>query len=439
MSTAEPATTTGAKLVHVIRFFGASVADQVLLSGANFIAGFLMIRYTSDVDYGQFVLAQSAVLLLVSAQGAWLSGPLSAIVPSKPAETKRLMIGAVRASQSRFLRWVAISLLAIVATLYATGFLSANLALVAGATVLAGWAALQREYLRSVLIIYQRPHWMLRADTLYVVCLVTGISLAAYLRHSAGVCAIFTLVISAWAGMLVSHRMLSSDPGWISSDARPFLHELRALGVWATVGAATYWLFAQSYNYVLATRLDLTAVASVNAARLVIVPIFVFSLGVNNVLMPLAANWLTQIGLSRMLSRLAVVAVAISALDLVYISLAWHFRDWLIGTLLHKTFADRDRLLLLWACIALIFLPREVLQAGLFALRRVKSMATLIGLSAVVSLTLMWFGTARWGAAAVLIGQLAGECVNLVGLSWLLWIQVRRQSGSGRATGGSGI
>ncbi|MGP8114624.1 MAG: lipopolysaccharide biosynthesis protein [Steroidobacteraceae bacterium] len=389
-----------------------------------------MIRYTSDVDYGQFVLAQSAVLLLVSAQGAWLSGPLAAIVPSKPAATKRLMIGAVRASQSRFLRWVAVSLLAIAVTLYATGFLSASLALVSGTTILAGWATLQREYLRSVLIIYSRPHWMLRADTVYVICLVAGIALAAYLRHSAGVCAIFALVISAWAGMLVSHRMLSSDPGWISGDARPFLQEMRALGVWATVGAVTYWLFAQSYNYVLATRLNLTAVASVNAARLVIVPVTVFSLGINNVLMPLAANWLAQFGLARMLRRLAVVALAIIALDLVYISLAWIFRDWIIGSLLHKTIADRDRLLVLWACVALIFLPREVLQAGLFALRRVKSMARLIGLSAVVSLTLMWFGTARWGAAAVLIGQLAGECVNLVGLSWLVWIQVRLQSES---------
>ena len=430
MNTGKPATTTAAKLVHGLRFFGASVIDQVLLSGANFIAGFLMIRYTSDVDYGQFVLAQSAVLLLVSAQGAWLSGPLAAIVPSKPAATKRLMIGAVRASQSRFLRWVAVSLLAIAVTLYATGFLSASLALVSGTTILAGWATLQREYLRSVLIIYSRPHWMLRADTVYVVCLIAGIALAAYLRHSAGVCAIFALVISAWAGMLVSHRMLSSDPGWISGDARPFLQEMRALGVWATVGAVTYWLFAQSYNYVLATRLNLTAVASVNAARLVIVPVTVFSLGINNVLMPLAANWLTQFGLARMLRRLAVVALAIIALDLVYISLAWIFRDWIIGSLLHKTIADRDRLLVLWACVALIFLPREVLQAGLFALRRVKSMAWLIGLSAVVSLTLMWFGTARWGAAAVLIGQLAGECVNLVGLSWLVWIQVRLQSES---------
>ena len=430
MSTAKPATSTAARLAHMLGFFGAGVADQVLLSGANFIAGFLMVRYTDDADYGQFVLAQSALLLLVSAQGAWLSGPLSTIVPHKPPETKRVMIGAVRASQARFVRWVALSLLAIVATLYGAGLLSVSLALVIGTTILAGWATLQREYLRSVLLIYSRPHWMLRADAVYVVCLIGGITLAAFLGRPAGVCAILALMVAAWAGMLVSHRMLASDPGWVSSDARPYWREMRALGVWATVGAVIYWLFAQSYNYVLATRLNLTAVAAVNAARLVIMPVFVFSLGVNNLLMPLAANWLAQLGLSRMLRRLMFIALAITALDLVYLGLAWTYRGWLIGSLLHKTIADRDRLLALWACVALIFLPREVLQAGLFALRRVKSMASLIGLSAVVSLSLMWFGIGRWGAAAVLIGQIAGECVNLVGLSWLLWIKARRPAES---------
>jgi hypothetical protein len=57
-------------------------------------------------------------------------------------------------------------------------------------------------------------------------------------------------------------------------------------------------------------------------------------------------------------------------------------------------------------------------------------MAWMVGLSAAVSLTLMWFGIARWGAAAVLIGQVAGECVNLVGLAMMLWWQIGRRPAS---------
>jgi hypothetical protein len=55
-------------------------------------------------------------------------------------------------------------------------------------------------------------------------------------------------------------------------------------------------------------------------------------------------------------------------------------------------------------------------------------MAWLIGLSAAVSLSLMWLSIPLWGASAVLIGQLAGEGVNLIGLSLLLWRQIRQRS-----------
>jgi O-antigen/teichoic acid export membrane protein len=180
-------------------------------------------------------------------------------------------------------------------------------------------------------------------------------------------------------------------------------------------------LFAQSYNYVLATRLDLTAVSDVNAARLVLTPVFVFMNGVNNLLMPVASNWLAEFGLRRMLRRLALLTALICTINLLYFGVVWTLRDWLLVDLMHKHIADQDRLLILWGCVALVFLPREVLQSALWALKRVRSLAWLIGLSAAVSLTLMSLGIAKWGAAAVLIGQVAGESINLVGLALLLW------------------
>jgi len=422
------------KLVGQLRFFGAGVIDQMLISGANFLAGFIMIRYTSDLDYGQFVLAQSAVLLLVSAQGAWLSGPLATILPTKSEREKQLMVGALQGSQSKVLRWAAFVLL----TCCAVGFVlipaSRVDVVVAGVTVLAAWAALQREFLRSVMLAYSRPHCVLRADVVYVAFLLVGLAAAATYLGPPGIYAILSLAVAGWAGMAVSYRLYGTSPGWVRDAAERHWLELRPLGIWSTVGAVIYWLFAQSYNYVLAVRLDLTAVANVNAARLVIMPVFVFMIGINNLVMPLAASWLAKLGLGRMLRGLAIMALVITCLDLTYIGIVWIFRAWLIGDFLHKNIPDRDRLLLLWACMALVFLPREILQAGLYALRQIKNMAWMVAVSAMVSLAIMWFGTARWGASIVLIGQLSGECVNLVGLSVLLWINVRRRRLAGQAS-----
>jgi O-antigen/teichoic acid export membrane protein len=407
-----------------LHFLGTGILDQILLSAANFIAGFVLIRYTSDASYGQFVLAQSAVMLLVSAQAAWLSGPVTIIAPAKSPAIRAQMIGCLGASQTRLLRRAALALLTIVLAAYLIGIWSASISLVVAGTILAGWAALQREYRRSVLLIYSRPQAMLGADAVYVAILLLGIALALLVRPVAGPLAIVALSAAAWAGATVAHRILAIDPGWVSGNARPFWQEIRMIGLWSAVGALIYWLFAQSYNYVLATRLDLTAVTNVNAARLVLTPILVFMYGINNLLMPMASNWLANFGLARMLRRLAALTVLITPIVLIYFALAWALRHWLIVDLMHKHIGDQDRLLILWACVALVFLPREVLQAALFALKRVRSMAWIIGVSAVVSLSTMWLGIPRWGAAAVLIGQLSGECTLLIGLALLLWRQV---------------
>jgi O-antigen/teichoic acid export membrane protein len=414
------------KWVGALRYFGTGVIDQVLLSGASFAMGLLMIRYTSDQDYGQFVLAQSAILLLLSAQGAWQSGPLVAVAPTKSADVRREMIGAVRASQTRFLRYIALLVFIAIAAGYYLHLWDVTAALVAAVTTLAGWTALQREYLRCVLLIYSRPHSMLHADIAYVVVVLLGVSAVVFVNKDAGICAIGVLMLAYWAGAKLAAGMLARDPGWVTADASSFWREMRPLGMWSAVGAVCYWLFGQSYNYILATRLDLSAVTSVNAARLVLMPVQVFALGINNLLMPMAANWLAQYKLRRMLQRLALLSVGIIAIDFVYFGVAWVSRDWLVGGLLHKTIADRDRLLILWGCIALTFFIREVLQAALFALKEVKAMARSVALSAAAALTVMWFGIAWWGASAVLIGQLVGECVNLIVLTYLLWGQVRR-------------
>src|ERR1019366_1118543 len=242
-----------ARVGRSLHFFGSGVLDQVLLSGASFVAGFVMIRYTNDIAYGQFVLAQSAILLFLSAQGAWLSGPANAVAPKKNPQTRRLMVGSLAASQTRFLRRVAPALLPVPLIGYLLGLSTAIDALVTATTIVACWVALERQYMRTVLLIYSRPAAMLRADVVYVLVFLAGIALAVFSRNAAGPWAVGALIASAWAGAIAAKRMLAVDPGWEAGDSAEFWRELRPLGTWAAVGAVIYWLFAQSYNYVLAT------------------------------------------------------------------------------------------------------------------------------------------------------------------------------------------
>jgi O-antigen/teichoic acid export membrane protein len=416
------------RLPQIAHLFGAAVLDQIVLSGANFLASFLLIRRTSDADYGLFVLVQAALALLVSAQSAWLTGPLTLVVLKKPADRRREMVGAANRSQSRNLRLVAAILMVVPGAMFLLDIEGVRVCAVSAIGILAGWAALRRDFIRSALLMYRRPHAVFGADLFYVTTLLSGVAYAAYGPGPAAIWAVAALTVSAWCGTQAANREFARDPGWGSGDAAPVWREIRTIGIWTTIGALFYWLFAQSYNYVLATRLDLSAVAAVNAVRLLIMPTMVLTIGVTSMLIPLSASWLGEISLSKLLRRLLVILAVIALLDLAYIAFVWFLRDWMTRVALHKTIANRDRLLVLWAAVALIALLRDMLTCALFALGTQRSMAWLIGASAAVALSVMWTGLDRWGPPAVLIGQIAGESVNVLGLLVLLNRSYRRSS-----------
>jgi O-antigen/teichoic acid export membrane protein len=203
----------------LFRQFSTTVIDQVVISGANFFIGFLLIRRTSDVDYGMFVLVQSAITLLTSAQMSWLSSPLAVVAPAKPPDVRRLMVGSLESSQRSFLR--KITALAMLAPLvgYFAHYWNAVEALVVGLGAVACWTALQREYLRNVLLIYRRPHSMLNADLVFVGVLLAGAVVAAFGPGPAGVWAVCALIVAALAGEAAARRSLTADPGF--EPARP--------------------------------------------------------------------------------------------------------------------------------------------------------------------------------------------------------------------------
>jgi hypothetical protein len=112
--------------------------------------------------------------------------------------------------------------------------------------------------------------------------------------------------------------------------------------------------------------------------------------------------------------------LAIGALELGYFLVVWFMRDWIMVNVLHKHIDGADRLLILWAGVALVAVFRDLLQCALIAMGKLQSLAGLVGVSALAAVLTMWFGITWWGAAAVLIGQIVGELINLAGIVHML-------------------
>jgi O-antigen/teichoic acid export membrane protein len=400
--------------------FGFAIFDQVVLSLTNFVVGFLLIRYASDHDYALYVLVQSTLQLLVLIHNSYLTGPVAILTPRLPADERWQTIGSVKRVQRRLLRATALPLLPLPLIGYVSGILDGLLASVMVVGILAVWAALRREYLRSVLLMYFRPHTLLATDVVYAVTLLAGVAAAIFVGKDVVVGATCALIIAGWAGASAAHRSLAKDPGWQEGHAVFIWSEIRALGLWSTLGSTTWWVLGQSYSFLLAARLDLTAVADVNATRLLLMPAIVLAIGVGSLLTPTAASWYAQIGIHRLVRRLLMFLLVVGVVEIIYFVAVWMGQDWLTVGVLHKHIHDRNQLLILWAGVALIGLCRDVLQCALVALGRLKSLAWQVGVSAAVAVVLTWYGLNWWGAPGALIGMIVGELINLAGIILLL-------------------
>ena len=56
-----------------IRMFSSALASQALLSATSFLVGLLLIRRTTDLQYGYYILVAGAILLATSLQASFIA------------------------------------------------------------------------------------------------------------------------------------------------------------------------------------------------------------------------------------------------------------------------------------------------------------------------------------------------------------------------------
>lgn len=426
MSEAAEAPGAGAGRSRWLKLFSSAVIDQALLSAANFLVGLLLIRNCSDEDYGHYVLGFTALLLLTGLQGAYIGGPLAVLAPRQSPERRRQMLASLYHQSGRWTTRIALGLAALSGALGLAGLLSPLLAVLAAVYCAVAAFALQREYLRTGLMIYERPQAVLRADLVYVAVLLAGVAAAALLLRPAAPWAFAAMALAALAGAVLARRELARAPGLHGEELHGLWRELAPLGGWAMAGWLVYWSFSQGYNYVVAGTLDLAAVAALNAVRLLMMPANLMVSGIKQLLLPMAARWHQSLGLDSMLRRLLVFAAAVMLLSLIYFGLLWLLRDWVFAVLLKKQFADRDLMLTLWMLMFLLSGVRDLLMTALLVREQFRSMTGLSTVAALLSLLTCWLGTVHYGAAGAILGLVLGEAINLFGVLWLIVRERRR-------------
>jgi O-antigen/teichoic acid export membrane protein len=177
-----------------------------------------------------------------------------------------------------------------------------------------------------------------------------------------------------------------------------------------------HWAFSQGFIYVVAGTLDIGAVAAIAATRLLMMPMNLVASGIGSLMLPLASTWLHHHGASVLWRRLSLFAGALAGTTLAYFLVIWFLRDWIFSVVLHKEFAQRDELLCLWGAIVLLIVVRDQLVYWLAAQSRFRVLTLITFASALVSLNAGYWAMVRFGTSGALMGVLAGETLNLLGV-----------------------
>lgn len=398
------------------RLLSSAITSQALLSAANFSIGLILIRSTSDVQYGYYVLASSAIILMVSMQNAFFSPPLAIRMNRLDRLGRGELVGGLYRVQRRILPALGGVAALIALGLWYVRVLDIHTTSLVLAAAFAALAILHREYFRMVLLAHRRPHDVLRADISYVLLTVTGASLAT-LMPAPAVTAIFTLSLAAVASGILLSRTLHRHEPWDTDGAQGILREIIPLAAWSTAGAGIHWAFSQGYIYLVAGTLDVAAVAAIAATRLLMMPVNLISSGIGSLMLPLAAGWLHQHGARMLWRRLCLMALGLAAVTLCYFTVLWLLRDWIFAVVLKKEFAQRDELLMLWGVIFLVVVIRSQLVCLLAAQGHFRVLTSLTLVCAVISLATGYWGMLRFGVGGALVGMLIGESINTIGIA----------------------
>ena len=409
----------------LVQSFASGLLTQAILSASNFVVGWLLLRRTSDVQYGSYILVFNTLLLLTAVQGSFIQAQMVVRMTRLDNVGRADLIGGLMRDQRALLNIASATVVVITGALWLSQVLSGVQSLLVLCATLAAAATLMREYFRMVLFACRRPEDVLRADVSYVAVLLAGVALATY-SPAAAIFGALAMAAAAGASALLLYKSVAQSPCPIRKGAPGILRVFAPLGAWSVSGAAAHWALTQGYSFIAAGVLSVQSVAAIAATRLLLMPLNLVSAGLSTQLFPLTADWVHSLGVLPALRRLALISIGLVALASCYFVFIWLARDWIFAELLHKQFPQRDALLSLWGAAFTLMLVRDQLVKLLAARERFPVLASLTVISALLSLAFGYGGMLRFGEVGAVAGIVIGELANIVGVVVLTLRELKR-------------
>ncbi|MBC3934133.1 hypothetical protein H8K47_02050 [Undibacterium sp. CY7W] len=391
-----------------------SVIDQGLLSALNFLIGALLIRLVAKDDYGLYGQLYVGGLLAGLLVDSWIAGPLTTVTSVVSENTRRHLL---RTFWTRQIFWTlvmaAIAFLVVEFIPAATHYAEKSWGLGAAFGLYVIGNGL-REYGRTVGFIQSAIPQVLRQDVVYVLLVLTGLTGLLYFEYLALLPLFLVLsgasLLAALYGRSALMQLTATQAAIETHDQETLqAHQetIRSHGRWAVAGALVGWLSNYSYVYLSGAMLGAAAIADLNAARLLLMPIPLAVAAWIRVARPVAGrlmqehNW-TGLRKLTLMSVLGIEAVVLCFVGVLLLAMPWlqtHFID-------KNKYAGLDLLIMLWGAYFAVNAVRTIgtswlMSGGAFRSMFKLGVVTLVLVIAITTLTMPYLASA--GAIVALI------------------------------------
>jgi O-antigen/teichoic acid export membrane protein len=186
-----------------------ALADQVVVSGSNFVSTILLARALGIEEFGRFVLAWAIIIFMQNLQYAAVSSAMLSIGPKQSAENASSYFGALFIHQVIF--GIGSAVLAFAGTNLAAGvFAQSRLTGIASALAVAVLCSQTQDFLRRYFFCVLRPEISVLIDAVRYLGFIVSIFALARLSSLDAVSALWLLSVAAAAGSLAAIAFLPS-------------------------------------------------------------------------------------------------------------------------------------------------------------------------------------------------------------------------------------
>lgn len=394
--------------------FNIAIADQVVVSGINFLTGILIARFLGPEEFGRYTFVWIIVLFFANLQYALVIAPMMSIGPKQRKTDHLRYYGGIVVFESIF---ILLFLLLIIMGVWGFQYWSPEWRIQGFIFPLAfsGSAYLIQDFLRRYLFTRERETTAFFMDVVSSVLQAVGLVLllswaGASIRHVLfvmGLASIFSIIFGVKSGL----------PSSLTLKALKMVVARHKAFVFGTVFfTLVQWTGPQIILFLSGIKLGPDSLGGIRAVINLLAPLNIILLGLNNILPRNASRTLNEGGKTGVLFYLRNISFFIGGILAVSSTILFIFRKEIIGFIYSKEFVDYAQLVG-WQVLYIFFdflILILITYIKTIEKTRLLTYGTFIGLLA--SVMVVWFLIPVLGERATFIGMIINQSLVAV---WL--------------------